>query len=121
MKGYWKRKNFFLTGHLLLLLVIGMLLLLVACGQASPTTSGASNNTVSPTGTASLPSPASSPITTTPPATEPSPPATVTLPPVRVGVGGTAPEFSATDVNGQPLQLSALRGKVVMLNFWQVY
>lgn len=41
-------------------------------------------------------------------------------PPVKVAVGYTAPDFSVKDINGQTLQLSAFRGKGVLLNFWAV-
>lgn len=39
----------------------------------------------------------------------------------RPVVGGTAPDFKATDINGRSFQLSDLRGKVVVLNYWAVY
>jgi len=32
-----------------------------------------------------------------------------------------APDFSLTDLSGQPLQLSRYRGKVVLLNFWATW
>jgi cytochrome c biogenesis protein CcmG/thiol:disulfide interchange protein DsbE len=32
-----------------------------------------------------------------------------------------APDFTLRDVNGQPVQLSSLRGKVVLLNFWATW
>ena len=32
--------------------------------------------------------------------------------------GGTAPDFTATDVNGKEFSLSSLRGKVVIIDFW---
>lgn len=44
--------------------------------------------------------------------------------PVRDGNGVThplAPDFSLTDLNGQTLQLSRYRGKVVLLNFWATW
>lgn len=37
---------------------------------------------------------------------------------VAVGVGSPAPAFSVTSVQGNPLELDSLRGKVVVLNFW---
>jgi peroxiredoxin len=60
------------------------------------------------------------------PASSPAAPATpfptlANQPPVKVAVGGTAPDFSASDLNGQPVQLSAYRGKAVVVNFWAVY
>lgn len=42
-------------------------------------------------------------------------------PPVKVAVGSTAPDFTAKDINGQDIKLSALRGKAVLVNFWSVY
>ena len=35
-------------------------------------------------------------------------------------VNSFAPDFTLTDVNGKPLQLSKFRGQVVLLNFWYV-
>lgn len=32
-----------------------------------------------------------------------------------------APDFSLTDLNGQPLDLSSYRGKVVLLDFWATW
>ncbi len=32
-----------------------------------------------------------------------------------------APDFSLTDLKGQPLRLSGFRGKVVLLNFWATW
>lgn len=36
----------------------------------------------------------------------------------RLEAGMQAPEFSRTDLSGAPVALSALRGKVVLLDFW---
>lgn len=36
----------------------------------------------------------------------------------KVRPGCTAPDFTATDINGKPFTLSSLRGKVVILDFW---
>jgi len=33
-------------------------------------------------------------------------------------IGATAPDFTENDVNGQPVKLSALRGKYVLVDFW---
>jgi len=44
--------------------------------------------------------------------------------PIRSGSAVThplAPNFSVTDLNGQTLQLSHYRGKVVLLNFWATW
>ena len=35
-----------------------------------------------------------------------------------MGVGKPAPDFTLTDINGNPLTLSSLRGKYVVLDFW---
>lgn len=34
-------------------------------------------------------------------------------------IGRTAPDFELTDLDGQPVRLSDLRGRAVLLNFWQ--
>lgn len=36
----------------------------------------------------------------------------------RINIGSEAPRFSATDINGTPLELGDLRGSVVVLTFW---
>src|SRR5690606_27571259 len=33
-------------------------------------------------------------------------------------IGSTAPDFTVTDINNNTLQLSALKGKYVLLDFW---
>jgi cytochrome c biogenesis protein CcmG, thiol:disulfide interchange protein DsbE len=38
-----------------------------------------------------------------------------------VEVGSTAPEVTATDLNGRPVRLSQLRGQVVLLNIWATW
>lgn len=35
--------------------------------------------------------------------------------------GATLPDFTLTDLQGKPHQLSGLKGKVVMVNFWATY
>lgn len=37
---------------------------------------------------------------------------------VRLKVGDPAPDFTATDLSGRPVRLSALKGKPVVLRFW---
>jgi peroxiredoxin len=46
-----------------------------------------------------------------------------TLTPIPVGsqVGNLAPPFTLEDLNGQKVSLSALRGKIVMVNFWATW
>lgn len=36
-------------------------------------------------------------------------------------VGSLAPDFTLKDLNGRPVQLSSLKGKVVLLNFWATW
>jgi peroxiredoxin len=36
----------------------------------------------------------------------------------KVSMGSMAPEFSGTDLNGHAINLKALKGKTVILNFW---
>jgi len=36
-------------------------------------------------------------------------------------VGSVAPDFSLKDLSGKPVQLSELRGKVVLVNFWATW
>ena len=61
------------------------------------------------------------PVTASPPVPTTPFPTLANQPPVKVAVGNTAPDFSAADLNGQPVQLSAYRGKAVIVNFWAVY
>jgi thiol-disulfide isomerase/thioredoxin len=39
----------------------------------------------------------------------------------NLGIGKLAPDISGTDLDGKPLRLSDLRGKVVVLNFWATW
>jgi len=41
--------------------------------------------------------------------------------PVAPIEGARAPDFSLSDLNGEEWTLSALRGKVVLLNFWATW
>ena len=47
-----------------------------------------------------------------------NPPQTTSGPPA---VGQAAPDFTLNDLGGQPFTLSALRGKVVIVNFWATW
>ena len=42
-------------------------------------------------------------------------------PAVRSGADGLAPDFEATDTDGVQYRLSDLRGKKVLLNFWETW
>ena len=41
--------------------------------------------------------------------------------PVSALIGNTVPDFSATDLDGNPISLEQYRGKVVLLDFWAVW
>ena len=100
---------------LMMILIVG--LLLSACGQtapqettAAPTTDAATEATTEPTTEA-----------TTEPTTEaPTEPATQPEPTYETTADGlyVAPDFTVYDREGNPLKLSDLRGKPVVLNFW---
>lgn len=54
--------------------------------------------------------------------TPPSPLKITMNPPASVPATGTvAPDFTLQDLNGRPVQLSRLRGKVVVVNFWATW
>ena len=44
-----------------------------------------------------------------------------TTPPIGLAVGYTAPELTLTDLEGNEIRLSELRGKPVLVNFWAVW
>lgn len=44
-----------------------------------------------------------------------------TAPPVGLEKGNTAPDFTLTDLEGNQVTLSDLRGQVVMINFWATW
>jgi len=41
--------------------------------------------------------------------------------PLKAGSNQQAPAFSLTDINGKPLNLADLKGKVVLLDFWATW
>ena len=43
------------------------------------------------------------------------------MPPAPVAAGDIAPDFTLEDTKGNKVTLSALRGKVVMVNFWATW
>lgn len=50
------------------------------------------------------------------------PPVAATPPPHAVAVkGGQAPDFTLPDLDGKPVSLSSLKGKVVLVNFWATW
>jgi len=106
----------------------------VLSGCANPSTpptvapSPISQPTLRPTWTAvppvstprALGTPVSAPASPTPQPPEPTVPPT----PVRqVGpvVGALAPDFTLPDLNGNPVSLSSLRGRPLVLNFWATW
>lgn len=99
-----RRRNYFLTRNWAGALLLISCLALTACGD-NPTTNN--NSTINNTPATNLQA--------TSAATNKN------LPPVKVAIGYTAPDFTAKDLNGQPLELNALRGKAVLLNFWATY
>src|SRR3954464_2308357 len=42
-------------------------------------------------------------------------------PALKAGANQQAPAFSLTDVNGKPLNLADMKGKVVLLDFWATW
>lgn len=87
-------------------LVLLLSLLLAACGDTGQPTTAASIDLATPKGT----SMAQESLAVTPPSG-----------PVKIVPGAIAPDFSVTDLTGQPIKLSAHRGKAVILNYWSVY
>jgi len=62
---------------------------------------------------------------TTPPTTPPAPGQEEGTPPpvakVAPGVGDPAPDFSVTDIDGNPHSLKAYRDQVLVVDFWATY
>ncbi len=42
-------------------------------------------------------------------------------PTADVRIGTAAPDFTLNDIDGEPVSLSSLRGKVVLVNFWATW
>ena len=88
------------------LIVIGLIFLVAACGSADST------STAAPTDSRAQPTTASSATTTEP----------IQIGDRKVGgeVGNLAPEFSGINawINSDPLTMEALRGQVVLIDFW---
>lgn len=82
---------------------------LVACNDATPTAKApdaTSSSTTAPTTTAATPSPGIEPA--------PAPQA----PGATAEVGKPAPDFELKDLDGKAVKLSSLKGKVVVLEWW---
>ena len=92
--------------HTLALIVIGLVFLVVACGGSDST------STAAPTESQTQPTTASSAAVTEP----------IQIAERKVGgeVGNLAPEFSGINawINSDPLTMEALRGQVVLIDFW---
>jgi peroxiredoxin len=109
--------------------LLALVLVLTGCvGEWTPEESAAATATVS---AYMVPTRTPDPEATVPPTPEPSPtqsPADTPAPaptkppesnvPVGTQTGQLSPDFSLTDVSGQPVTLSALRGQPVVVIFW---
>lgn len=101
--------------------------LLSACGADAPRAAPqpAATNPV-PAPVVSTPPPTATwvplPTETPAPTAAPQPaPATPTKLPVAPVPGALAPDFVVSDLEGTPIQLSAYRGKRILLNFWATW
>lgn len=118
-----------------LLLLAGLALVGGCFSSGEQSTSGPAVANVSPEATASLADPTSAPVTADPTltATQPSVVSSVE-PPVEIATatptadlpvapvpGARAPDFTLTDLNGDEVSLSSLRGQSVLLNFWATW
>lgn len=92
----------------LVCLVLMAGLLLAACGDTA-TTNGGSIDLATPKSMA-MDTPAQETMAVTPQSG-----------PVKIIPGAVAPDFAVTDITGQPIKLSAHRGKAVIINYWSVY
>jgi peroxiredoxin len=111
-------RKLFIGVAVVTVLVAGLIMAMVN-NQASPP---ATNTAASSPKTA----PGSSPNTAarSSPAQQDAPKFTVTVnPPAATAVaeGAPAPDFTLQDLNGRPVQLSKLRGRVVVVNFWATW
>lgn len=103
-----RAKKFTIFGITLLPL---LMLILAACGDnPTPTISAtqAAQATTQPAAPTSNPTAA-------------APATTAAQPEVKLQVGFTAPDFSAKTLTGETIQLSQMRGKAVLLDFWATY
>lgn len=81
------------------LLVLSVASLLAACGEATPTTT----------------------VITAPPGGVTAPATATVAASAKIEIGAVAPDFTMKGINGENIQLSALKGKPVIVNFWAVY
>ncbi|MBC7242337.1 MAG: redoxin domain-containing protein [Anaerolineae bacterium] len=105
-------------------LLVGLLALgafLSACGtnppQAAVTIPAPAVSTPPPTATW-VPMPTDTPVPTATPSPAPASPTKLAVAPLP---GALAPDFVVSDLEGNPIQLSAYRGKRVLLNFWATW
>lgn len=128
--------------------IILVALLVIPTGCLPPgeqSTSGPAVANVSPEATASLAGPTPAPVTADPTLTATQPPVVSTAEPAVVSTveptveiaaatptptadlpvapvpGAQAPDFTLTDLNGDEVSLSALRGQAVLMNFWATW
>ncbi len=76
--------------------------------------------TAPPTSTTVPTAPTTTAPTTTAPTTT-TPPTTTTTPPATTPARPAAPPFALKDLQGKPLSLASLKGKVVVVNFWATW
>ncbi len=84
----------------------------VATAKTIEATTAASTTTIAVSGTTSTTVATTTAVPTT---------SAKAQPPVKVAVGFTAPDFTAKTVNGETIQLSQLKGRAVIINFWATY
>ena len=110
----------------LLVTLLALGAFLSACGTNSPQAALRPAAVTAPAPAVSTPPPTATwvslPTDTPPPTATPSPaPATPTKLAVAPVPGALAPDFVVSDLEGNPIQLSAYRGKRVLLNFWATW
>ncbi|MGC8827799.1 MAG: peroxiredoxin family protein [Anaerolineae bacterium] len=110
----------------LLVILLALGALLSACGANPPqpapqpaavTAPAPAVSTPTPTATW-VPLPTDTPVLAAAPSPAPATPTKLAAAPVP---GALAPDFVVSDLEGNPIQLSAYRGKRVLLNFWATW
>jgi len=91
--------------------------------RATPTTMNVDLPASTPVATiGNVPDPTPTPCDTCPDKGQPEATDTPTPSlPIAPVPGAQAPDFTLTDLNGNPVSLSSLRGQVVLLNFWATW